>query len=163
MAKVEINLHTLRRVIRLLDDLSTELKAIDPGHQSEKPQKIVSKESVELSQRVREVLEFYKKAYPRRLRQIKPGQRAWELIRKRLKEGYSTQDCKLAIVGNGTEPWWKEKGLHGISHIFEKDDNFDRFIEFAKAGNKPKKQEDKTTGYTGGSSEFSGGHTDFGD
>lgn len=163
MAKVEINLHTLRRVIRMLDDLSAELKAVDPGDQAKKPEKVIPQEKVELSRCIKEVLEFYKKAHPRRLRQIKPGQRAWDLVKKRLEEGYSAQDCKLAIVGNGTDSWWKEKGLHGISHIFEKDDNFDRFVEAGKAGKNPKKLEDKTKGYTGGSSEFSGGHTDFGD
>ena len=158
MAKVEINLHTLRRVIRLLDELSAELKAIDTG---QKPKKAKPVEPARHTSEIEEVLRYYRKIQPTKAKSVKPGHRSWEVIKKRLANGHSVRECKLAILGNAQEPWWREKGLHGLTHIFEKDDNFDRFISVAQIN--PKKQEDKTKGYTGGSSEFSGGHTDFGD
>ena len=158
MANVEINLHTLRRVIRLLDELSVELKAIDTG---QKPKKEKPVEPAKHTPDIEDILRYYRKIHPTKAKNVKPGHKSWEVIKKRLVDGHSARDCKLAILGNAQEPWWCEKGLHGLTHIFEKDDNFDRFISVAQI--KPKKQEDKTKGYTGGSSEFSGGHTDFGD
>ena len=160
MANVEINLHTLRRVIRMIDELSAELKAIDTGQKPKKP-KPEPEEPPKHTADIEEVLRYYRQIHPTKAKNVKPGHKSWEVIKKRLVNGHSARDCKLAILGNAQERWWCEKGLHGLTHIFEKDDNFDRFISVAQIN--PKKQEDKTKGYTGGSSEFSGGHTDFGD
>ena len=158
MAKVEINLHTLRRVIRMLDDLSTELKAIDAGQKPKKPKPV---EPPKHAASIQEVLRYYRQLHPTKARNAKPGNRAWEVIKKRLSNGHSVRECKLAILGNAQDPWWREKGLHGLTHIFEKDDNFDRFVSPASVN--PKKKEKLDQGYTGGSSEFSGGPTDFGE
>ena len=53
--------------------------------------------------------------------------------------------------------FWVKQGLHGIDHVMKKDSNLEKFI------NKPEGKPNGETGYSAGSSKFTGSLDGFGD
>ena len=103
--------------------------------------------------RVADVVEHYRKRYPKRIAQAsKPETR--RLIRARLAEGYSVADLCSAIDGNANTEFYRDKGLTELRRVVENGEAVDKFMALAAV--KPK-QADPQVGYHPGSTEFGDG------
>ena len=93
---------------------------------------------------------------------MKPGHRMFKLISDRIEEGYSVADLKLAIDGNKIEEWHAARAAGaGLDFIFRNSSKVEQFIEETKKPSKGKS--DGETGYSAGSSKFTGSLDGFGD
>jgi|3_EtaG_2_1085321.scaffolds.fasta_scaffold77006_2 hypothetical protein len=165
MATFEIDGRKLGKIIRLLKELTDDLEAIS-GEKPKKP-KVVKQVDAALLDKVQNVVNFYRQIHPNRGKTIKPGDRLWKIIEARINQGYTAEQCRMAIVGNNHDDWYKKRGRHSIQNIFSNDSHFERFIELPKQltrnAESEKKEKASSYGYNGGSEEFSDGHVDFGD
>ena len=98
---------------------------------------------------VQEIVEYYKSIHPSRGRSLNSKHKDWALVRRRIKDGYSVEELKAAILNNSTMSWWKQHNRHGIEDIMKKDSNLDKFVQSSKESGNAK------VGYTPGSSSFS--------
>ena len=165
MATLEIDGRKLNKIIRLLKELTSDLEAIS-GEKPKKP-KAVTKVNVELIEKVQDIVDFYREIHPSRGKTISQGDRLWKIIESRVSQGYSAQQCRMAIVGNKHDSWYSERGRHSIQNIFSNDSHFERFIELPNQLQRnmarEEKEKSRSHGYNGGSEEFSNGHVDFGE
>ena len=151
----------LRELAKLMQDLG--VISVNPSLKIPKL-KIVKangqkKEDLEKSQ---EVLDYYKSIHPSRGKGVKPGHRMFKLISDRIEEGYSVADLKLAIDGNKIEEWHAARAAGaGLDFIFRNSSKVEQFIEETKKPSKGKS--DGETGYSAGSSKFTGSLDGFGD
>ena len=153
--QININANSLKKLVRLLRNLSDELEGLYLEKKKEQTSKlrVVSQHdaSIEL------IVDYYRATHPSRGRSIAPGHTDWKLIKRRLEQGYSPEELKTAILENSTRKWWVEHNRHGIQDIMGKDGNLDSFIQKQKRG------KDAKTGYSFGSDNFGGDTKGFGD
>jgi len=165
MATFEIDGRKLGKIIRLLKELTEDLEVIG-GEKPKKP-KPVQQVDEGLTEKVQDVVDFYREIHPNRGKTIAPGDRLWKIIESRIDQGYTSEQCRMAIVGNKHDDWYSQRQRHSIQNIFSKNEHFERFIELPKQLQmntvREEKEKARSHGYNGGSEEFSDGHVDFGD
>ena len=81
---------------------------------------------------VQAVADYYRKTHPEAGKEIIEGKTEWKMIRARAAGGYSLEDLCRGIDGNANDPWYREKGLFAVKHIFKQADKLDRFIKLSK-------------------------------
>ena len=152
--KIDINANSLKKLVRLLRNLSDELEGLYV-HNKKEPTKL--RVVTQHDESVIAIVDYYREIHPSRGRALKLGHPDWKLINRRLEQGYSVQDLKAAILENSKRKWWVEHNRHGIKDIMEKDGNLDNFIKEQKRGT------DASSGYSFGSEKFGEDTKGFGD
>lgn len=153
--KIDINLHTMKKLVRLLRELADSLEAVytkDAKPKEKANLSVVSKED----ERVEEIVSHYRQIHKTRGKYLRPQHKDWKLIKKRLKE-YTVQQLKTAIDSNAKDEWWATHNRHGITDILGKEANLEKFVnDDGKGGSSAK------SGYSAGSESFSEEHDSFG-
>ena len=153
--KIDINLHTMKKLVRLLRELADSLEAVYTKDKKPKEKANLSVVSDE-DTRVEEIVSHYKQTHRTRGKYLRPQHKDWKLIKKRLKE-YTVEQLKIAIDSNAKDDWWVMHNRHGITDILGKEANLEKFVNDDGKGGKNAKG-----GYSSGSESFGGNDETFG-